>query len=136
MSIFTVCHINENLNSSLNNTHEVDDPNLIELCVQSKTSRRREIIKIHPVSTPLIYFLTMTSCTRLLMEMVGSLHSSKIKGVSTISFLFDPAHDKTYKKTCVTSKDSVQPVHAPSMSRVLIYPSLDSSEAIEGTCNR
>ena len=25
--------------------------------------------------------------------------------------IFEPAHDKTYNKTCVTSKDSDQPVH-------------------------
>ena len=33
----------------------------------------------------------------------------------------------------VTSKDSVQP---PSMERVLIYPSLDNPEIVEGTCNQ
>ena len=32
----------------------------------------------------------------------------------------------------VTSKDSDQPVHPPSMARVLVYPSLDSLEAVEG----
>ena len=46
-----MCHINENLNNSLNNTPEVEDSSLIELCVQSRTSRHREIIKVHPVST-------------------------------------------------------------------------------------
>ena len=46
------------------------------------------------------------------------------------------AHDKTYNKTCVTSKDSDQPVHPPSMARVLIYPSLDSPKAVEGTCDQ
>ena len=42
-------------------------------------------------------------------------------------------HDKTYK-TSVTSKDSDQPVHPPSMTRVLIYPSLDGLAAAEGSC--
>ena len=42
-------------------------------------------------------------------------------------------HDKTYNKTCVTSKDSDQSVHPPSMARVLIYSSLNSLEAVEGT---
>ena len=37
-----------------------------------------------------------------------------------------------YNKTCVTSKDSDQHVHTPSMARVLVYPSLDSPEAVEG----
>ena len=40
------------------------------------------------------------------------------------------------QKTCVTSKDSHQPVHPPSITRVLIYPSLDSLEAVKGTCDQ
>ena len=32
--------------------------------------------------------------------------------------------------TCVTSKDSDQPVHLSSIARVLVYPSLDSTEAV------
>ena len=36
----------------------------------------------------------------------------------------------------VTSKDSDQPVHQPSMARVLVYPSFDSPEAVEGTYNQ
>ena len=34
--------------------------------------------------------------------------------------LYEPAHDKTYSKTCATSKDSHQPVHLPSMVRVVV----------------
>ena len=34
-------------------------------------------------------------------------------------FTNEPAHDKTYNKTCLTSKDSNQPVHPSSMARVL-----------------
>ena len=41
-------------------------------------------------------------------------------------------HDKTYNKTCVTSKDYDQPVHPPSMERILLHPSLSSPEAVEG----
>ena len=41
-------------------------------------------------------------------------------------FVFEPAHDKTYNKTRVTSKDSGQPVHLPSMARVLVHPCLNS----------
>ena len=33
---------------------------------------------------------------------------------------------KTCNKTCVKSKDSGQPVYPPSMTRVLVYTSLDS----------
>ena len=42
----------------------------------------------------------------------------------------EPVHDKTYNKTCVTSKDSYQPVHPPSMAMVRLYPSLDSLETV------
>ena len=45
----------------------------------------------------------------------------------------EPAHDKTYNKTCLTSKDSDQSVHPLSMARVLVYSSLDSLEALKGT---
>ena len=48
----------------------------------------------------------------------------------------EPAHDKTQNKTWVTSKDLDQPVHPPSMARVLVYPSFDSLEAVEGTCDQ
>ena len=55
--------------------------------------------------------------------------------VCGISCVNEPAHDKTYNKTCVTGKDSDKPVHPPSMARVLVHPSLDSPEAIEGACD-
>ena len=45
-------------------------------------------------------------------------------------------HDKTYNKICMASKDSDQPIHLPSMARVLIYPSLNSQEAVEGLCDQ
>ena len=48
----------------------------------------------------------------------------------------EPALDKNYSKTCVTSKDSYQPVHTRSMARVLVYRSLDSPGAVEGTCDQ
>ena len=47
-----------------------------------------------------------------------------------------PAHDKTYHKTCVTSKDSGQPVNPPSIARVLVYLSSHSLEAAEGPCDQ
>ena len=60
------------------------------------------------------------------------------KDLSFLGYLYinEPAHDKTYNKTCETSKDSDQPVHPSSMARVLVHPSLDSPEAIEVTCNK
>ena len=50
--------------------------------------------------------------------------------------LYEPAHDKTYNKTCVTSKHSDKPVHLLSIARVLVYSSLNSLGAIEGTCDQ
>ena len=47
-----------------------------------------------------------------------------------------PALNKTYSKTCVTSKDSDQPVHPSSMARVLVYSSLDSPEVEEDTLDQ
>ena len=49
---------------------------------------------------------------------------------------YEPAHDKSYNKTCVISKDSDKPIDPPSMARVLVYSSLDSLEAVEGTCDQ
>ena len=53
-----------------------------------------------------------------------------------LTFKNEPVHDKTYNKTCVTSKDSAQPVHPSNMPRFLVQPSLDNPEAVEGTCNQ
>ena len=60
----------------------------------------------------------------------------RLKMILVELILIEPAHDKTYNKTCVTSKDSDQPVHTPSMARVLVYPSLKSLEPVEGTCDQ
>ena len=50
--------------------------------------------------------------------------------------LFEPSQDKTFNKTRVTSKDLNQPVLPSSMARALVYPALDSQEAVEGSCDR
>ena len=47
--------------------------------------------------------------------------------------IFEPARDKTYNNTCVTSEDSDQPVHPPSMAKLLIYPSFGSLSSVDGT---
>ena len=60
----------------------------------------------------------------------------KIYQVYPVTIRVESAHDKTYNKTCVTSKDSDQPVHPPSMARKLVYPSWDSLEAVEDTCDQ
>ena len=49
---------------------------------------------------------------------------------------FEPAHNKTYNKIFVTCKDSAQPVQSHSMVRFLVYPSLDSVEAVEDSCDQ
>ena len=46
-------------------------------------------------------------------------------------FEYEPVHDKSYNET---SEVSDQPVDPSSMARVLIYPSLDSPEAVKLTC--
>ena len=59
-------------------------------------------------------------------------------GLSEVTSFIEPAHDKTYNKTCVTSNDSDHPVHPPSVARPLVYmyPSFDSLEAVEDTCGQ
>ena len=57
-------------------------------------------------------------------------HMSEDALSAVAALSFEPAHDKIYNKTCVTSKDSGQPVHPPSMARILAYPSLVSLEAV------
>ena len=47
----------------------------------------------------------------------------------------EPTHDKPTIR-CETTKDSDQPVCPSSMAKVLVYPSLDSVEAVEGTYNQ
>ena len=39
-----------------------------------------------------------------------------------VQLSYKPEHDKTYSKICVTSKGSHQPVHPPSLARILIHP--------------
>ena len=50
--------------------------------------------------------------------------------------VYEPAHDKAYNKICLTSKDSDQLVHPPSMARVIVYPSLNKPEAVEVICDQ
>ena len=57
-------------------------------------------------------------------------------GVACLFNRNELTHDKTYNKKCMTSKDSAQPVHPPSMARVLVHLSLNNSEAVEGVCNQ
>ena len=40
------------------------------------------------------------------------------KAVSENKILYEPAYDKTYFKTCVTSEDSDQPAHPCRLIRV------------------
>ena len=68
------------------------------------------------------------------MESSWSVHTIINVGNAVPQFIFEPAQDKTYNKTCVTRKDSDQPVHPPSTAKILVYPSPDSLEAVEDTC--
>ena len=44
----------------------------------------------------------------------------------------EPAYDKIYNNTCVTSKVSHQPKHPHSIATGIVYISLDSPKAVEG----
>ena len=48
----------------------------------------------------------------------------------------EPAHDKTYNKSCATRKYSGQPVHPTNMARILVYPFLDCLAVVKGTCDQ
>ena len=61
------------------------------------------------------------------------LNSKILQNMKYMYNIYEPTRDKTYNKTCVTSKDSDQSVYPPSMARVLVHPYLDSQEAVEGT---
>ena len=37
---------------------------------------------------------------------------------------------------CVPNNDLDQPVHPPSRAKVRVHPSLDSPDAVEGTCDQ
>ena len=66
----------------------------------------------------------------------SSIHISIIFPNAVTAILkFEPAHYKTYNKTCVTNKDSDQPVHPPNKARALIYPFFDGPEAVKDTCD-
>ena len=49
---------------------------------------------------------------------------------------YELAHDKTFITSCVTNTDSDQPVHPLGTTKALVYPSLDSLDAVEGTCDQ
>ena len=48
---------------------------------------------------------------------------------------YEQAHDKTYNKACVTSKDSDQSVNIQYGNGSLVF-SIDIPEAVEGTCDQ
>ena len=90
----------------------------------------------------------IADCEVIRSNMVFSLflhrvicHGTHWKCLSNLPRMFlwrnkknEPGHDKTYNEACVTSKDSDQPLHLPSEARVLICPSLDIPDVVEGTC--
>ena len=50
-----------------------------------------------------------------------------------MNITYEPALDRTYNKSYATSKDSDQPVNLLSMTRTLVYPSLDTLDDVERT---
>ena len=63
----------------------------------------------------LVWAFTVPICTKTGFHIVLLIYWSALQ-------IYAPSHNKTYKKTCTTSKDSDQPVHPSSMARVLIHP--------------
>ena len=57
-----------------------------------------------------------------------------------MDYIYEPAHKKTYNKTCATNEDSDQPVHPHSLIRVFAdrmcllqppgYPKRDKQETL------
>ena len=82
------------------------------------------------------YLQTVETASNLCLHHLPFWGSPNQNGLNTHSFLYEPANYTTYDKTCMTIKDSDQPVHRPCMARFLVHPSLDRSEAVEGTCDQ
>ena len=106
----------------LGNQTRLQNSNNLNLFEQIPPDKNRDILKIP------------TWC--------GAKNSNKLCALShlvtwiphTDVLIFEPLHNKTYNITYVTSKAADQPVHPSSMARVLVHPSFDSPEAVEGTC--
>ena len=73
----------------------------------------------------LLYIVLLTVMT-LFFPRISLIHPIKLSILGTsfvfndlsVDFeyrLYEPAHDKTYNKTCVTSEDSDQPAHSHSL---------------------
>ena len=74
-----------------------------------------------------LFYLELAVGQRLRKGAVGAWNQ--------VSIPSEPVDNKTYNKTCTTSKDSDQPVHPPIIAMILSYPALDRLEAVEGTCD-
>ena len=84
------------------------------------------------------FFLLILTCENG-VNIVANLNKNTYHTVHCLASSFIttyPAHNKTYNKTCVTSKVSDQPVHLPNKARILSYPTLDGLEAVEGACDQ
>ena len=77
-------------------------------------------------------------CSSLLLRIPknGSAVKCTVRTMQTCQIKFEPAHDKPYCKTCVTSRDSDQPVHPSGLARALVYPFLNSLGAVEDACDQ
>ena len=91
------------------------------------------IIIIIIICIPYLAFCTFRRLCLVIVTFPVPLHIHVYKPDMHI---YKPVHDKTYNKTCSTGKDSDQPVHTLSLARVLVHPSLDSQEAVKGTCDQ
>ena len=58
-----------------------------------------------------------------MLTIKGNTNSTCLRHSSNGVNGIEPVHDKTYNKTCVTSKNTEQPVQLPSTDLILVYPS-------------
>ena len=90
----------------------------------------------HNDDAMMMWTRTFCACPKAFFAWCGSNGRVRKKGSLSHTRKFEPKHGRTFNKTCVTNEDSDQPVHPTSMPKVLFHPSLDSPEAVEGTCDR
>ena len=86
--------------------------------------RMRCLISVHTVCHSSSNFLDTTLAGKLVLFIFYGNYGKELRCPNT--------YGKYGTIRSGTSKDSDQPLHPPSMARVLLYPSLDSFEAVEG----
>ena len=110
-------------------THNVDTTSLQRRCNVTTLQRRCNDVD----ATLCVCWESKTNQPKRKCNRNTALEWSIVK---MLGLLIGPVYDITYNKICVTSKDWNQPVHPPNMASILVHPSLDWLEAVEGTCDQ